>query len=320
MGPAAKARIQLWLELETRCNLGCLFCYNYWKDGSAAEPAARSTEDTLAALADVLTKTECESVAFSGGEPLLRPDLLQLISFVRSHGVPGILTTNGTLLSRPKILQLMEAGIATFQIPLHSHRPSVHDQLSGAACWEKSLRAIVNVQACGAHVVAVFVATSLNVPDLPDVVRIAGELGLRRLIFNRFIPTGLGTIHRNLIGVPTESELVRVLDVADRLGAQYRLEIHLGVPVEVPPDVSRWWSSVQLASCPVRFGQSRWTMGSDLTLRRCNHSPVTVTGIDEIVRERLAAPHEDGGTIRACQFLKPERYVQISIAPGMPAR
>jgi MoaA/NifB/PqqE/SkfB family radical SAM enzyme len=320
MAQAVKARIHLWLELETRCNLGCLFCYNYWKDGSVAEPPARSTEDTLAALRDVLAKTECRSVAFSGGEPLLRPDLLQLIAFVRSHGVPGILTTNGTLLSRPKILQLMEAGIATFQIPLHSHRSSVHDHLSGGACWEKSLRAIVNVQACGGHVVAVFVATNLNLPDLPNVVRIAGELGMRRLIFNRFIPTGLGTIYRNDIGVPGESELVRVLDLADPIGAQYRLEIHLGVPVEVPPDVSRRWRSVQLASCPVRFGQSRWTMGSDLTLRRCNHSPVTVNGIDEIVWERLAAHDEDGGTIRPCQFLKPERYVQISIATGTPAR
>lgn len=316
MRPASKPSIQLWLELETRCNLKCRFCYNYWKDGSASEPSARSTEDTLTALADIVAKTECQYVAFSGGEPLLRPDLLQLISFVRSQGIPGILTTNGVLLTRSKILMLMEAGIETFQIPLHSHDARIHDELSGGICWEKSLTAIVNVQSCGSHVVPVFVGTNLNLTDLPRVVRIAGELGLRKLIFNRFIPTGLGAVYKSIIGVPSECELVPVLDEANAVAAKYHMAIQLGVPVEVSPEVSRSWGSVEMASCPVRSGQQRWTMSSDLTLRRCNHSPRSTSSIDEIVRERLKGQDEASaaGVIRPCQFLHPERYVQISVA------
>jgi MoaA/NifB/PqqE/SkfB family radical SAM enzyme len=315
MEPPSKPRIQLWLELETRCNLKCRFCYNYWKDGSAPEPATRSTDETLAALSEILAKTDCDYVAFSGGEPLLRPDLIQLIEFVHSRRVPCILTTNGVLLTRPRIVALRNAGIRTFQIPLHSHIAAVHDKLSGGVCWEKSLSAMANVQSYGSHVVPVFVATRLNLSHLPRVVRIAGELGLRKLIFNRFIPTGLGAIHKHEIGTPSDSELAPVLDEADAVATRYGIEIHLGVPVEVPPETSRSWRSVQLASCPVRSGQRRWTMGSDLTLRRCNHSPVSSSNIDRIVRERLEAEDElaASGIIRGCQFLTPERYVQISV-------
>ena len=283
---------------------------------SASEPSRRSTEDTVAALADILAKTECQYVAFSGGEPLLRRDLIQLISFVHGQGVPGILTTNGVLLTSSRILMLMEAGIETFQIPLHSNHAGIHDELSGGICWEKSLTAMVNVQSCGGHAVPVFVGTNLNLTHLPSVVRIAGELGLRRLIFNRLIPTGLGAIYKSVIGVPSECELVPVLDEADAVAAKYQMELHLGVPVEVSPEVSRSWRSVQLASCPVRSGQQRWTMGADLTLRRCNHSPMSTSSIDEIVRERLTGEDEAAaaGVIRPCQFLRPERYVQISVA------
>ena len=62
-------RVELWLELETRCNLRCPFCFNHWKDGTSAPPVALATDELLESLAELMTWVECESVALSGGEP-----------------------------------------------------------------------------------------------------------------------------------------------------------------------------------------------------------------------------------------------------------
>jgi MoaA/NifB/PqqE/SkfB family radical SAM enzyme len=109
-----------------RCNIDCGYCNEYDKISKpvpTAEMIARI--DRLAALGTSV-------VAFSGGEPLLHPDLDSLIRRIREHGMIAGLITNGYLLSRKRIEALNEAGLDYLQISIDNVEP---DEVS-----KKSLR------------------------------------------------------------------------------------------------------------------------------------------------------------------------------------
>jgi len=317
-----KPWVELWLELETRCNLACRFCYNYWKDGSAPEPSRTSTADLIPALQRLLAAVDCRRLAFSGGEPLLRSDLEEILLAVRPYSVPSVLTTNGVFLTDQRISRLRAAGLENFQVSLHSHREEVHDRLSGGRCWRKAVEAILAVKESGAAIVPVFVATNWNLADFPAVVGMCGKLGLRHIIFNRFVPSGLGNIHRDTIGLPAMAALLSVLTEADMEAARHGIAIHLGVPIDVSTEVRDGLPHIEWASCPVSAGQRRWTIGSDLSLRRCNHSPLQIGKLTDRGIEALLAELNTPGVrepappsgIHACRILAGAPLVQIRAA------
>lgn len=314
--------VELWLELETQCNLRCLFCYNYWKDGSAPEPTQQTTSETIRVLSRLLDEVDCQQLAISGGEPLLRSDLNEILFALRPYGIPTVLTTNGLMLTRQRVLDLMQAGITHFQVPLHSHCEETHDHLSGGRhAWQRALSAIASVRECGGNITPVFVATRHNVAHFPAVVTICAALGIQKIIFNRFIPTGLGSIHRLGIGVPTEEELWRVLVKAEPLAAQHGVTVHLGVPIRMPTHLTTSWRNIEWASCPVRSGQRRWTIGSDLSVRRCNHSGLNIGNLREDGHERLLRELQStaikgcSSDPQPCQFIEPNFPVQVRVLP-----
>jgi MoaA/NifB/PqqE/SkfB family radical SAM enzyme len=316
----SKPSIELWLELETRCNLACKFCYNFWKDGSAPAPQLKSTLETAEALRALLEQLDVTQVAFSGGEPLLRPDLLELIELVHSYDVPAILTTNGTLLTRQRIQALSRSGIASFQIPIHSHLSEVHDYLSAVPSWHKALAAMIRVYENGLPLVPIFVATCLNIDHFPAVIRMLGQLDVTQIIFNRFIPTGLGTLFKQDVGVPDDKQIIEVLSASDEVVGAFGSRVLLGTPVEVPRSMLPTWRNIDLASCPVEAGQRRWTLSPDLTLRRCNQSGANIGsvldgGIEVLIRELQMPRARRETAVRPCSFLAPKRLVTIEAAP-----
>jgi MoaA/NifB/PqqE/SkfB family radical SAM enzyme len=314
-----KPVIDLWLELETRCNLTCRFCYNYWKNGRSKEPSRCGTAETVLSLRRLLDAVDCRQIACSGGEPLLRPDLLEILNSIQDYGVPVIVTTNGLLLTREKINQLLGIGVVGFQVPLHSHLEHVHDRLSGGRCWRSALRAIIRVRESTASIVPVFVATRWNLSHFPAVLDICSHLGIDRIIFNRFVPSGLGSINQDEIGVPTDAELLALLCESDLRASGHGIKIHLGVPIRVPEDLYSKWKQVELDSCPVGVGQRRWTIGSDLSIRRCNQSGASIgnllhDGTERLLQELSCEVRERRShtEIKPCQILEAPRLTQIS--------
>jgi hypothetical protein len=242
--------------------------------------------------------------------------LIELISLARSYGASSILTTNGTLLTRQRVVELREAGIETFQISMHSHLPAVHDYLSGGVAWHTALAAMIRVRESGSHLVSVFVATSRNLSHFSNVLRMVGQLGVTQTVFNRFIPTGLGAIFKSEIGVPHEEQLLPILSEADKVASDHGIRIQLGTPIEVPDALSTTWRNIDLASCPVQVGQHRWTLSADLTLRRCNQSgsnigSVSGGGFEKLVAELRLAPEKRYETIRSCGHLASHRLVKL---------
>lgn len=313
-----KPKLQIWLELETRCNLRCQFCYNYWRGAPQDEPSQIATARLLPALDTLLDAADCSSITISGGEPLLRRDLFAILEHIHERGIPMVLTTNGTLLTSERVRALMNAGISTFQIPFLSPDATVHDALSGAECFRKTLRALIALKEAAANVLVVFVATRSNLRHFAGVMEVCAALGINEVIFNRFVPSGLGQKNREALGVPTEDELYEVLIDANRFAESKEMRIHLGVPIRSLSAGPGTLTRVTTTSCPVGLGQSRWTIGPDGNVRRCNDSEHAIGNLlsgaatmllNERRSEMPALSNMDG--FQPCRILNNKSLVQL---------
>ena len=100
-----------------RCNLACTYC-NEFDDYSAPVPI-----DDLSRRVDALARLGTSAITISGGEPLLHPDLDDLIRRMRHHGIIASLITNGYLLTADRIEALNQAGLEYLQISIDNMQP-----------------------------------------------------------------------------------------------------------------------------------------------------------------------------------------------------
>ena len=109
----------------------------------------------------------CRHVHFTGGEPLLREDITELLREASGLGLEMRLQTNGMLLTEEKAEELREAGLTSIMISLDSDRPEEHDAVRGAGTWEKAVTAVQAAQAAGLSVRVNSVLTQKNRDRIP---------------------------------------------------------------------------------------------------------------------------------------------------------
>jgi len=134
--PYNRTVTNLRISLTSRCNLRCIYCH---AEGEV-NPKEQMSTDEIAELMRVGAQFGIRSVKFTGGEPLLRQDLVDIIRSV-PPGIESSLTTNGTLLA-PKAADLKEAGLARVNVSLDTLRPERYRRITGKDCLEDALEGI----------------------------------------------------------------------------------------------------------------------------------------------------------------------------------
>jgi MoaA/NifB/PqqE/SkfB family radical SAM enzyme len=120
---------EVWLKLTERCNCRCQMC-DIWKNNIHAE-GELSTQDWKNVLLGFRKWLGKKHIWFTGGEPFLRKDCIELISYGSSLGLSIGVITNGILLDSSRISQLMESGLKEFHVSIDSMRAEIHDHLRG---------------------------------------------------------------------------------------------------------------------------------------------------------------------------------------------
>jgi len=115
------------LVVTRRCNLRCAYCHEYDRVSPPVPTAA------LLERIDHLRRLRTVFVTLTGGETLLHPDVAALVAHVRARGMTPLLNTNGTLLTRDRILALGGAGLYGLQISVDSVRSDGRTRKSLAA-------------------------------------------------------------------------------------------------------------------------------------------------------------------------------------------
>jgi MoaA/NifB/PqqE/SkfB family radical SAM enzyme len=162
-----------------RCNIDCAYCNEYDKV-SAPVPT-----DTMRARIDRLADLATEVVAFTGGEPMLHPDLDALISHIRARRMTPGLITNGYLLSRKRIEALNDAGLEYLQISIDNVEPDDVSKKS-LRLLDQKLRLLAEHAAFDVHINTVLGSGVKHPEDARTIAGRARELGLS---------TSIGIIH-----------------------------------------------------------------------------------------------------------------------------
>jgi MoaA/NifB/PqqE/SkfB family radical SAM enzyme len=162
-----------------RCNIDCGYCNEYDKVSAPVPP------DRMLARIDRLAELHASVVAFSGGEPMLHPQLEDLIRRIRQHGMIAGLITNGYLLSQKKIEALNEAGLDYMQISIDNVEP---DEVSKKSLrlLDKKLQWLAQYATFDVNINSVVGGGTKNPEDARTVSRRARELGFS---------TSIGIIH-----------------------------------------------------------------------------------------------------------------------------
>ena len=174
------------------CNLRCKHCYQ--NAGPKPLPNELTFEEKLNVL-NQLDEMEIPSIAFSGGEPTIHPDFIPIVKEASRRGIYTAVATNGLAFASESFTdKALKAGLNYVEVSLDSTDPKVHDEFRGIkGAWELAVKGIKNVvKHGGASTGIAMTLTKLNKDQIGDMVRLAEELGVTRVIFFNFIPTGRG--------------------------------------------------------------------------------------------------------------------------------
>ncbi len=275
--------IKIWFEIEPRCNLDCKFCYDHVEDVASLKHTIDDTNQLLEILDKLFSSITVESIALSGGEPLLRHDLEEIIKHIQQHHVPIILTTNGILLTEQRIIRYIKLGVSTFQISLHSADREIHNYITSRSSWDDTIASIVRTTQNGGCVVLVFVATQVNATHFRDVLEIAVLCGISKVVFNRFLPGKQGA-HKNdeqplRLSIANEMDIKQVLYESNSFARSHNLKISLGTPIMLTDKEQKELDCVEPTSCPVDANQKRFILNAKGDIRRCIQSRVIIGNI-----------------------------------------
>lgn len=183
------APVVVW-NITRRCNLKCQHCYMSSQD--LDYPNELSHEEGLAFLAD-LASIKVPVVLFSGGEPLKRPDALELIARCRQLGMRATLSTNGTLITPEVARELKKLDLSYVGISLDAAEPGVHDEFRGKeGAFAQTIEGIRNCKAAGLKVGLRFTVTAFNVDELPRLFDLMAAEDIPRLCIYHLAYSGRG--------------------------------------------------------------------------------------------------------------------------------
>jgi len=177
-----------------RCNLNCQFCYVGDKNYGEL-----NTSDTKKILFKIYNEAKVPSVSFTGGEPLLRRDICELVAYASKIGLWTNLITNGTLLTKDVVNTLKKAGLSSAQVSIEGPNPDIHDKITGVTgSFDATVKGIKLFLDAGIPVHTNTTVSKNNLNYLEDIMLLAKEIGLNRLSMNLCIPCGSAFDKRDL--------------------------------------------------------------------------------------------------------------------------
>ncbi|NLK52936.1 MAG: putative heme d1 biosynthesis radical SAM protein NirJ2 [Syntrophomonadaceae bacterium] len=205
-----------------QCNMFCEHCYR--DAGARAEEELDTAEGKR--LIEQIARAGFKIMIFSGGEPLMRPDIVPLVTHARAQGLRPVFGTNGTLLTLDLARQLKEAGTMGMGISLDSMDPQKHDDLRKYShAWQEAVQGMKNCREAGLAFQIHTTAMEWNEEEIEKITDFAVEMGAVAHHIFFLVPTGRA--------VNIEEEALRV-EKYERL-LQRILTKQQQVPIELKP-------------------------------------------------------------------------------------
>jgi len=184
-----KKPVVVW-NVTQACNLNCLHCYAHAnKQGHKSE---LSNKQALTMIDD-LAEFGVPVILFSGGEPLMRRDLLGLISYAGDKGMRAVISTNGTLITKEKAKALKEVDLSYVGISLDGME-EINDRFRGKkGAFKDAMEGIKNCQDVGLKVGLRFTINRINIHEIQHIFDLTENLNIPRVCFYHLVYAGRGS-------------------------------------------------------------------------------------------------------------------------------
>jgi len=184
-----KKPVVVW-NVTRACNLKCVHCY--------AKADNRKSENELTheegrRLLDDLSQFGAPVVLFSGGEPLMRPDLADLARHAVNRGMRAVISTNGTLITQAKARDLKSVGLSYVGVSLDGME-AVNDRFRGkVGAFKDAMAGIRNCQEAGLKVGLRFTINRMNAAEIPRIFDLLESQAIPRICFYHLVYAGRGS-------------------------------------------------------------------------------------------------------------------------------
>ena len=186
---ADKKPVVVW-NVGQRCNLKCIHCYS--QSQNKEYPGELSNAEGRGLIED-LARFGSPVILFSGGEPLLRKDLLILAQMATDRGMRAVISTNGTLITTKMAGELKRIGLSYVGVSLDGMQQT-NDRFRGVeGAFAAALRGIRNCQEAGIKVGLRFTINRRNALDIPEIFDLLEKENIPRVCFYHLVYAGRGT-------------------------------------------------------------------------------------------------------------------------------
>jgi pyrroloquinoline quinone biosynthesis protein E len=152
-------------------------------------------------------------IGFSGGEPLARRDLEELICIARKANLYTNLITSGIGLDGNRVRTLRSAGLDSIQLSFQSDESSLADEIAGAPAQQRKLDAAARIRDAGIPLSLNFVIHRRNIDRLPRMIELAESLGAQRIELANVQFYGWAFLNRAAL-LPTREQVIRAREIA----------------------------------------------------------------------------------------------------------
>ena len=204
-----KKPVVVWNCTKT-CNLKCMHCYA----GSDAKRYDELSTEDAKAMIDDLAAFGSPVLLFSGGEPCVRPDLVELMHHAKSAGMRVVLSTNGTLITPELAESFAQVGLSYVGVSLDGGQET-HDRFRGIeGSFARAMEGLANAQKAGIKVGLRMTVNKLNFSEVDDVFDIMREREINRACFYHLVYTGRGSamMDMDLTHEQTRAVVRRIMD------------------------------------------------------------------------------------------------------------
>ncbi len=164
----------LRVSITQRCNFDCFFCHQEGESG----PDGEATPEEIETIVSVAAELGIGKVKITGGEPLLREDVVEIVRRISSHVMEVSMTTNGYLLAE-RACDLREAGLDRVNVSFHSGDPDVFCKIIGSDSYPRVREGIAAAKDCGLNPVKLnmVVMNGINEEEIPRMIDFSKEVG-----------------------------------------------------------------------------------------------------------------------------------------------
>jgi len=182
--------VEVMIEITPKCNFKCKFCFNRVSFAASGHEGKELKGEYIKKIIDNIKKSKVPIVRFTGGEPMLREDIFELIKYAKSKGLKVRLNTNGSLISSYAVAKEMTKYLDYVLFSLHAYDPREDEKITGFKnSLEKKIRAIKWFRKAGVNIIRInTIATLKNINNLEKFYELIKELKIDRWAVNRLIP------------------------------------------------------------------------------------------------------------------------------------